>query len=212
VKILFLDIASRDGLVACVTLERVISVRRADTKVSDADLPTLLEETWKEAGWTAKDLTHVACAEGPGGFMSLRVGVSSANALAWALSLPIAGIHLSNLYAARLMVPQPALESPLSDGALWIHSTKKEEVFVRGFGIYAGTFPEARHITLGDLNGRLGGPFRFMGELLPEHDAWLRERGGQAAALHPLEEILPGFLAGQTYDLQTLQPWYGREG
>lgn len=200
-KILFLDIASRDGLVACVTPENVVSVRRADTKVSDADLPKLLEETWKEAGWTAKDLTHVACGIGPGGFMSLRVGVSSANALAWGLSLPIAGIHLSDLYAART-----------SEDALWVHSTKKEEVFVRGFGVYAKEFPEAMHITLSDLDGRLSGPFQFMGELLPEHDAWLRDRDGHSVALHSLEEILPGFLAGQTYDRNTLRPWYGREG
>jgi tRNA threonylcarbamoyl adenosine modification protein YeaZ len=211
-KILFLDIASRDGMIACVTPERVLSVKVADTKISDGDLPRLLEETWNEAGWEAKDITHLACAIGPGGFMSLRVGSATANALAWALDIPVCGIHLSDLYFARYSVPQPALEPPTHDGALWVHSTKKEELFVRGFGMYAAAYPEAMHIIKADLESRLAGQFSFMGELIPEHEQWLQERGGQRAEVHPIADILPGFLAAQAYERKTLQPWYGREG
>jgi tRNA threonylcarbamoyl adenosine modification protein YeaZ len=209
VRILFLDVASRDGTIACVTPQRTIASCAIHTKISDAELPMLLEKTWRDAGWTPQDLTHVACITGPGGFMSLRVGVSSANAVAWALSLPVCGLHLSDLYAAQLTSSSLARRG---EGVLWIHSTKKEEVFIRGFGVYAAMFPEARHSTLADLEGHLSGPFHFMGELIPEHEAWLNERGGQGTTLHPMTEILPGFLASQTYDRQTLQPWYGREG
>lgn len=211
-NVFFLNIASREGMVACVADGRVLSSRVADTKVSDADLPGLLKQAWGEAGWNPKDITHVACVSGPGGFMSLRVGASTVNALAWALDVPVAGIHLSDLYGARLMVPQPALHPELPDGALWIHSTKKEELFVRGFGMYAATFPEAVHLTREDLGGRIAGPFRFMGELIPEHDEWLHANGGQRAELHAIDEILPAFLMDADYERKTVLPWYGREG
>lgn len=212
VNIFFLNIASREGMVACVTPERVISSRVADTKISDADLPGLMKDAWGEAGWNPKDITHVATVSGPGGFMSLRVGAATTNALSWGLDVPVASIHLSDLYEARLMVPQPTLHPERSDGALWIHSTKKEELFVRGFGIYAGTFPEPKHLTLEQFAGHLAGPFRFMGELIPEHNEWLHKKGGQRAELHPLEDVLPAVLAGETYERKTVAPWYGREG
>lgn len=211
-KIFFLNIASREGMVACVTPDAVLSSRTADTKVNDADLPVLMQEVWKEAGWEPKDITHIACVTGPGGFMSLRVGAATANALSWGLGVPLAGIHLSKLYEARLMVPQPVLHPQVPDGALWIHSTKKEELFVRGFGIYAATFPEPRHLTLAEFEGHLSGPFRFMGELIPEHDAWLHAKDGQRAELHAIDDVLPGFLAGLAYGREISHPWYGREG
>jgi hypothetical protein len=196
-----------------VTPEKTLSIRTADTKISDTELPELIERTWNDAGWTAKDLTHVACITGPGGFMSLKVGAATANALAWGLGIPMCGIHLSGLYAARAVPPLPKSGRGVGgEGLLWIHSTKKDELFVRGFGMYASVFPDPVHLTLAAFEGHLSGPFRFMGELIPEHDAWLHAKGGQRAELHPLEDILPSFLGAQTYDMQTVQPWYGREG
>lgn len=220
VNIFFLDIASKNGTLACVTPERVVAMHTVDTKIGDADLPRLIEAVWMQAGWKPKDMTHVACCTGPGGFMSLRVGVSSANALAWGLGLPSCGIHLSDLYEARRMPSPRPSGTPLptngrgavGEGILWLHSTKKEELFVRGFGSHQSAFPQPEHVTVSALEARLPDDILFMGELLPEHEAWLQTKGGTRSELHPLNHVLPSFLSVRTYERQTLMPWYGREG
>ncbi len=191
----------------------------------------------REAGWVWKDLTHLACVVGPGGFTSLRVGVSCINALSWSLKIPSAGIHLSDLYAAR--VP--------TNSFLWLHSTKRTELFVRGFGSFSREWPQPTHITLDNFlsqlscpsshlpltltlspsfakasAGRRGErefqspvprsevPVPYAGELLPEHRAAMEGIGGQSLPLRPLSDILPPFLSSLAYQPQVLQPWYGR--
>ena len=42
-----------------------------------------------------KDIKGIAVVNGPGPFTALRIGVATANTLAWALKTPIAGIKLS---------------------------------------------------------------------------------------------------------------------
>lgn len=41
-------------------------------------------------------LKGILVATGPGGFTSLRIGLATANALAWVLQIPIVGIELDN--------------------------------------------------------------------------------------------------------------------
>ncbi len=43
-----------------------------------------------------KNLKGVICVIGPGGFTSLRIGVATANALAWSLNIPIVGVEDKN--------------------------------------------------------------------------------------------------------------------
>jgi tRNA threonylcarbamoyladenosine biosynthesis protein TsaB len=40
-----------------------------------------------------QDLTGVICIIGPGGFTSLRIGITTANTIAWTLNIPIVGIE-----------------------------------------------------------------------------------------------------------------------
>jgi hypothetical protein len=177
-RALFLDLASHpstssgqaQGLLACVTGERVTALEAVDHRVGDHELIPLFERVLSTASWGSKDLTHVACVIGPGGFTSLRVAVAFANTLAHELTIPAAGIHLSDLYAARI-TPHPPLgcargnlshpPSPLRSfgragwereqgeaSFLWLHSTKKYELFVRGFGEFVKFWPEATHVSV----------------------------------------------------------------
>jgi hypothetical protein len=98
---------------------------------------------------------------------------------------------------------------------LWLHSTKKQELFVRGFGDAAKMWPEATHVTLEDFLNilRRDAPLvrlLWVGELIPEHREVMEKLGMQERTLCPIEEILPVFLAGQKYKSQILEPWYGR--
>ncbi len=222
-RTLFLDLASHSGLIACVTQDALAASVAVDHRVSDGALPALLEQVLKEAQWSLEDLTQVACVVGPGGFTSLRVALSFANTVAWGRKLPMAGIHLSDLYAARLPLspaPFPQREkggfSPLPSGeglgvgALWLHSTKKQELFVRGFGRHQEQFPAATWITLEDLLKQLPEEFFWAGELIPEHEKEVAAHGGTPAPLNPLLAVLPRFISALSCEEKTLLPWYGR--
>ena len=178
-------------------------MKTMDTRISDTELVPLMAQCWEEAGWKPIDIQQVACVIGPGGFMSLRVAVATANALSWGLDVPACGIHLADVYEARMKDVRHKME----DEGFWIHSTKKEEFFVKG-----GEWKESTHVTMRQLEDGLPESFSCIGELLPEHEAWLLQKGGKKGGVLSLEDILSAFLAGQEYTRQTLMPWYGREG
>ena len=102
----------------------------------------------------------------------------------------------------------------IGKGFLWLHSTKKNELFVRGFGFYASLWPEATHVTVEDFLLHAAeireSQLRWCGELIPEHEALFKEKKLQPVALCPLAEVLPAFLQKQTFTGKLLEPWYGR--
>ncbi len=205
-RCLFLNLGSHNGLLACSTEREVIALLPLHARMGDHELIALIEEILAHAEWSYPELNSIACVVGPGGFTSLRVAVAAANTLADQLGIPSAGIHLSDLYATR------APRSPLpASSFLWLHSTKKNELFVRGFGTLSTSFPDAHCLTLDALRERLALPFpTWIGELLPEHEAYIRAMGGQPAALRPVTEVLPAFLSVLTFERKLLLPWYGR--
>ncbi|MEI8230832.1 MAG: tRNA (adenosine(37)-N6)-threonylcarbamoyltransferase complex dimerization subunit type 1 TsaB [Candidatus Peregrinibacteria bacterium] len=216
-NILFLDLGSSTGCIACVQEDSVASMQTIGHRTSDETLLPAIEETLKEAGWQWSDLTHSACVIGPGGFMSLRVAVAFANTIVHRLKIPGTGVHLSDLYCARVNSQKSIVQS-----CLWLHSTKKTQLFIRGFGEFEKHWPEPVQISLEEIANpstalRTGRQSQFansvwIGELLPEHAAVLSEMGIEPAPLQSLEEVLPQFLAKKTYDSSLLEPWYGREG
>ncbi len=212
---LFLDLASHAGLLACVTNERVAASSLIDHRIDDAALVPQVEDLLLKTGWSYPDLTHIACVVGPGGFTSLRVAVALSNALSHALKIPSAGIHLSDVYCARTPpppspLPHASLRSARERGSIWLHSTKKHELFIRGFGALAKEFSEPECVKVEDLQKKLTAGMQWIGELIPEHQKIIDDLGLQPALLRPVEEILPEFLGQQSYAKQILVPWYGR--
>lgn len=212
---LFINLASHHGLLALVTENAVIASDHVDQRLGDHELVPRLEALLKVAGCAFPDLTHIACVIGPGGFMSLRVGVAFANILADQLGIPSCGIHLSDLCYARWEEGQEGNKAKGQD-VLWMHSTKKQALFVRGFGDCAKTWPVPTHVTLEKFVETLRrdvplARLPWVGELILEH----RTAIASAAEVHeppllPLEEILPAFLHRQEFKKQILEPWYGR--
>src|SRR3989344_5585374 len=195
-KCLFLDIASHDGLLALVTEQEVIAYRAVHNRVPDHELIPLMEELLRQGGWSYSHLTHIACVVGPGGFMSLRVASACANTLVSQLNILSVGIHLSDVYRARI--------GAHTREGYWLHSTKKDQLFIDG-----GQWNEPTLINLQELQTLIP-RFLWIGELLPEHEKALEAHGLKKAALREMTEILPRFLAEQRYSRQNIIPWYGR--
>ncbi|MBP9750806.1 MAG: tRNA (adenosine(37)-N6)-threonylcarbamoyltransferase complex dimerization subunit type 1 TsaB [Candidatus Peribacteraceae bacterium] len=199
-RALFLDLAHHDGSVACVTETATIVRRAVDKRLRDDGLLPLIEETLAAAGWRAEDLTHLACVTGPGGFTSLRVAVAAANALAWERGIPVKTIHGSDLWVARSLTPD----------AVWLHSTRQDQLFARGLGALASLCPEPALRTITELLAIVPAGSSFLGELIEPHAQALASLKLQPAGLRPIEEVLPALLAAAPEAPAPVDPWYGR--
>ena len=211
VHTLYIDLASNKGSLALVTEQEVLAIEHIDHRMGDQELLPRLEQLLGAGGppagrasWAWGDIQRIACVVGPGGFMSLRVAVALANTLADQLQIPIAGVHLSEVYKAR------------TQNALWLHSTKKQELFVREFGDNAKIWPEATHVTLEDLITTIrtwpAKPLFWVGELIPEHQKALAVSVAEIreSPLRRPEDVFPKFVKSLSYQKQILEPWYGR--
>lgn len=198
-RVLFLNLASHDGLIACISDNHVEASKSVNHRLSDKDLVPTIESVLSDAGWNFTDLTGIACVTGPGGFTSLRVAVTLASVLADQLKIPVAGIHLSDLCAARV-----------KEKMIWLHSTKKTALFARTFD---PPWAEPTFVTLEDFNAQNSQlkTYSFVGELIPEHRAVIDELKITEATLKPMEEVLPTFVKALPFTKELpLLPWYGR--
>lgn len=225
-RTLFLDFASGKQLIALVKDDRTIAVQSIDGKSESALIPMIEELVGQPIAKSQlpKAFDRIAAVTGPGGFMSLRVGISLANALSDGLKIPLAGIHLSDLWLARL---RPSSPSPFSRGekgeqkkagggagvrVVWLHSTKKEFLFIRGFGSLEKEWPEAIFLSIEALHSKLmsqNSHLDYVGELIESQQASLPMLK-PLTDIRPLEDVLPTIVAALAYEQKPLLPWYGR--
>ena len=65
-------------------------------------LHNVIDKAVKDAGLTLKDLSAVAVSKGPGSYTGLRIGVSAAKGLCYALEIPL--LSVSTLHALALQI------------------------------------------------------------------------------------------------------------
>jgi tRNA threonylcarbamoyl adenosine modification protein YeaZ len=206
-NILFLDTASKENILALCTEHTTLLLTHLQQKV-DAVMIEEIEKLMEKAKCSYSDLTHLACVIGPGGFTSLRVGVTVINTLAYALSLPSAGIHLSELWRERVIRAAGA-RGHAQQNFFWLHSTRRMQLFVKGFSSDGTIMTPSTMLDLEDAR-TLRGP--YVGELIDDHTKVLNN-------CHPilennllsLKEVLPTFLVQKHYEKKQLLPWYGRD-
>lgn len=93
---LCLRIATRDQKQITVSLkkEKVIKTLSKQRGLGSQVLLPLIDRLLKQQGMKPKNLERVEVETGPGSFTGLRVGVSVANALGFALGIPVNGKKL----------------------------------------------------------------------------------------------------------------------
>jgi len=83
----------------------VASKEVSDQGFSHAEkLHVFIEEVIKEAGLTVKDLSAVAISQGPGSYTGLRIGVSSAKGLCFALDIPLIALDTLQILASQVKI------------------------------------------------------------------------------------------------------------
>jgi tRNA threonylcarbamoyladenosine biosynthesis protein TsaB len=97
--ILAIDTTGPEGIVALFIKDKEYTVRRSTLGHAEWVLPSI-QKLLKRSNKSLKDISAIAVLTGPGSFTGTRVGVTIANALSWALGIPVFGI--SNDRAASL--------------------------------------------------------------------------------------------------------------
>ena len=85
---LYIDTSQREEIT--ISLDKEIHKTSSKKEKSQKILP-FIDEVLRKKKLTLKDLTEIEVYTGPGSFTGLKVGVSVAQALGWALGIPVNG-------------------------------------------------------------------------------------------------------------------------
>ncbi|MDP8213741.1 MAG: tRNA (adenosine(37)-N6)-threonylcarbamoyltransferase complex dimerization subunit type 1 TsaB [Candidatus Euphemobacter frigidus] len=92
-KILGIETSTEVGSVALVEAGRLVAQADIDTYLSHSSrLIPILNSILKKAGWGVGELEGVGVGLGPGSFTGIRVGLASAQGIAFGNSIPLVGI------------------------------------------------------------------------------------------------------------------------
>jgi tRNA threonylcarbamoyladenosine biosynthesis protein TsaB len=106
-QILALETSGQSGSVALMDGDSLVAERWLPTDERNAKtLAPAIREVLSSVGWTPSDVRLVAVAVGPGSFTGLRVGVTTAKTLAYAVGAEVIGVNTLEVIAAQ--VPRDA--------------------------------------------------------------------------------------------------------
>lgn len=106
--ILNLETATKNCSVAIAKDGQTILCKEmAEAGYSHAEkLHVFIEECLQELQLTSKDLSAVAVSQGPGSYTGLRIGVSAAKGLSFALDIPLIAIDTLQVLASQLSISE----------------------------------------------------------------------------------------------------------
>jgi tRNA threonylcarbamoyladenosine biosynthesis protein TsaB len=87
----------------------------------------LVDEVFEKSGLSFADLDAVAVSQGPGSYTGLRIGVSTAKGIAYALEIPLIGINTLQAMAASQSVAP-------GDYVVAVLDARRKEVYTQTFG------------------------------------------------------------------------------
>lgn len=100
-KILSIDTACKTAMAALSEGDKVISaIQLHDSKTHSVKMLPAVEYILKAADVAPSELGAVAVTNGPGSYTGLRIGVTTAKTLSYALNIPVLGINTLDAIAA----------------------------------------------------------------------------------------------------------------
>jgi len=113
--------------------ETILCKEMAEQGFSHAEkLHLFIEEIIKEAGITFSDLNAVAVSQGPGSYTGLRIGVSAAKGLCYALEIPLISVDTLTVLANQLQIENgiiiPMIDARRMEVYSAIFNAKKEMI------------------------------------------------------------------------------------
>jgi tRNA threonylcarbamoyl adenosine modification protein YeaZ len=141
-KILGLETTERRATVALLdNYEVVVEFMLSDEARSASLLAPGIQSALQQAKWQATDLDRIAVTVGPGSFTGLRVGVTTAKTLAYALGTEVVGVNTLAVLASQVD-HTGAVES--------VMDAQRNEVFRQRFEVRDGVAVACSDITIED--------------------------------------------------------------
>ncbi|MDP2386497.1 MAG: tRNA (adenosine(37)-N6)-threonylcarbamoyltransferase complex dimerization subunit type 1 TsaB [Bacteroidota bacterium] len=108
-NILCIETSTTMCSVALCNENEVIAFKEANEGYTHAEnLHVFIDEVLKQSGIAKKDINAIAVGKGPGSYTGLRIGVSAAKGMAYALNIPL--ISVNTLFNMALKVKQQFIQ------------------------------------------------------------------------------------------------------
>ncbi len=118
--LLLIETATTSCSVALAQQGQILAIKELNERNIHAEVITVfIEELFNTAGKTYNDLDAVAVSSGPGSYTGLRIGISTAKGLCFALDKPLIAVEtmqsMADGMAAKLRSTSNALLCPMID-------------------------------------------------------------------------------------------------
>jgi tRNA threonylcarbamoyladenosine biosynthesis protein TsaB len=218
VRTIAIESSGRSGSVAALRGERagVCCLEQMLLPASERTAQTLapsLRAILRKVDWPARSLDLVCVTVGPGSFTGLRIGVTTAKTLAYAVGAQIIGVDTLEVLAAQ---------APAAAGRLWtIMDAQRQEFFAAAFEVVDASLPRrisetaivGQETWLADLRAgdRVTGPaLQRVAARLPAEVLALPVELWQPTAAAVGQVAWRAYHAGQRDDVWKLLPNYFR--
>ncbi len=192
---------------------KVISSKEVNQGYTHAEnLHVFIENVLAEAGKSPKDLNSIAVGSGPGSYTGLRIGVSAAKGLAYALQIPLIAVNTLHTMAAMALqqIKLDILFCPMLDA-------RRMEVYTAIFDKNLNVVKETSAQILADdiAYFNLGKPICFFGDGMLKCKELLKQipQSSFIEGIVPSGEALAALsyqkhLNGQFEDVAYFEPFY----
>lgn len=136
--ILNLETATKNCSVSVSNNEEIIAIKEIATQgfAHAENLHVFIQDVLTQANLTFKDLNAIAVSQGPGSYTGLRIGVSAAKGLSYALNIPLIAVDTLEILAHQLKVTD-GLIVPMLDA-------RRMEVFM---SMFDSTYNQVKEIS-----------------------------------------------------------------
>ena len=150
--ILNIETATKNCSVALAQKGKIILCKEiAEEGYSHAErLHVFIEEIIQEAGITFKDLTAIAVSQGPGSYTGLRIGVSAAKGLCFALNIPLIAVDTLQVLASQATISEGLIIPMLDARRMEVYSAIFNPNLVKQREIQAEVITEASFETISE--------------------------------------------------------------
>jgi tRNA threonylcarbamoyladenosine biosynthesis protein TsaB len=221
VTLLHIETATRVCSIALSEGNRIVALRESSEKnIHSSAITIFIQEVLKEAGIDFKELDAICVSKGPGSYTGLRIGVSTAKGLCFALDKPLIAVGTLEALAwgAQRQIPVLANASGTKVLICPMIDARRMEVYYALYDLDLNAIRETRAeiIHLGSFD-----------KLFQDHEIWFTGDGAEKfcdlfndcpnarftgnpmpSATYLVEPAEKKFLAGQFEDTAYFEPFY----
>ena len=178
---LAIETSGRVGSVALVDGGAVVAEEAFEHGFKHAaELVPMIDRLCRGRGWGPHDLQHVYVSAGPGSFTGLRIGITLAKTLAFAI-----GVKLVAVPSVRVLAENAP---PDATTVIIVLDAKRDQIFTARFERVGGAWAEVEGAHLDSLESmvqRAGRPLWLLGEGVPQHMKFVE--GQEGIFITPIE-------------------------